>query len=463
MKFCANCGTENKEETRFCRECGHDFNTEDTETKEPLTVTIKKPEIKALTKTQKIVGGIVLFIILAGFSGYKIGEQIYSKQNQIDAFIETLASADENKLAKLVVTHDPNFKVTPESLAPFATYLSENKSYVSNLGSAFRNSISTDSKEIYVSKNGKKMFFYDNYELVINPVYFNVSTNVADATITLNGKELLVSDEEDFSKEVGPYAPGKYEFHATADINGYQFENKAKENILSNFETEVYLPVEGVEFSIYSNQENPDVYLNNKKIGQLKDGYGDFGPVSWSDGMLLELGMEFPSGTLKSKSTELYNYDDSYSLDFTNVFSYQDVSDVLFDPLTSQIIYMSESDEEYLDSEDESELASYLTGGKNSELYVRFIEYAKVFRGNKDAESLSYNYNITDITQTDVNLYTVTMDFELTTYYSYSSNRDNLEERYDYTFVVESYEKDDYWNPIGFTLSEITSKVDTLN
>lgn len=464
MKFCPNCGTENNSETRFCKECGHDFNGEVKETPQQRSVTISKPEMKALTKTQKIIAAVVAVVLVALFGGYKIGEKAYSKENQVNHYIEILASADAERIADAVKTNDPNFKVTAESLAPYVRYLEENKSYVSQISSALRQDSLYNGDEIYLEQKGKTMLFFDNYDLVINPVYFNVGVNVKDAAISINGENVATSTVEDYTTEVGPYAPGVFELNAAAEINGYEFENKTKETILYSHEWDAYLHIEGVEFEVSSNQDIADVYLDGEKIGNLTDGSGTFGPVSWSEGMMLELGMDFPSGTLKSESVELsdYNYD-YYYLSFPNDFSYQTVVDELFGPLTRKIVYMSEADESSLKEKDNEDLASYLTGGKDNELYTRFTEYAKVFRDNADAKYLSWNLEVTDVTQTDVNLYTVTMDFELTTTYSYDSNRDDLEEAYEYTFVIESFEDPDSWDGIGFTLSEISSKVDTLN
>ena len=76
---------------------------------------------------------------------------------------------------------------------------------------------------------------------------------------------------------------------------------------------------------------------------------------------------------------------------------------------------------------------------------------------------MDWSLQITDMTQTDVNLYTVTMDFERKTRYTAASGRDNLDEVYEYTFVIESFESSEAWDGLGFTLSEITSKVDTLS
>lgn len=463
MKFCPNCGTENEKETRFCHDCGHDFNGEVKETRAPKSVTITKPEIKALTKTQKIIVGVGLFVFLAGIGGYKIGEKAYSKENQVNNYIEVLASGDAGKIANSVVSYDPHFKITKESVTPYANYLSENKSYVSSLGGSLRQDSLYVADEIYLEKSGKTMLFFDKYDLVLNPIYFNVSVNIPDAAIRVNGEEVAISNIENFRTEVGPYAPGLFEVDTSAEINGYTFENKTALSILTSNDIEVYLPIEGVEFSIGSNEETPDVYLGGEKIGSLEDYSGEFGPVSWSEDLTLELGIDFPSGVMKSESTTLKDYNYDYYLHFPKDFGYQTVADKLFKPLAKQIVSMSEKDSADLNEKDNEALAAYLTGGKDSELFTRFTEYAEVFRGNADAENLDWSLQITDMIQTDVNLYTVTMDFELTTRYTSASSRDNLDEVYEYTFVIELFESSEAWDGLGFTLSEITSKVDTLS
>lgn len=460
MKFCPNCGTENEKDTRFCSECGHDFNGVVEEKRTKKTVTLNKP---ALTKTQKIIAGATLIVLLVAFGGFKMGEKAYSKENQVNHYIEVLASGDASKIAKVVVSHDPHFKITKESVTPYANYLTENKSYVSSLGGSLRQDSLWVSDEIYLEQNGKTMLFFDKYDLVLNPVYFNVSVNIADAAIHVNGEEVFVSNVDSFRTEVGPYAPGIFAVDAAAEINGYEFENKADITVLHNEGTEVYLPIEGVEFSVTSNQDTPDVYLGGEKIGTLTDSYGEFGPISWSEDLILELGIDFPSGVMKSEAITLDDFERDYYLYFANDFGDQTVVDQLFGPLTRKIVSMSEGDGEDLDEEDNEELAKYLTGGKDNELYTRFTEYAEVFRGNADAQDLDWSLQITDVTQTDVNLYNVKMDFKLTTRYTSASGRDNLDEAYEYEFVVESFENSESWEGIGFTLSEIVSKVDTLN
>lgn len=365
-----------------------------------------------------------------------------------NANIEVLASGDAGKIANSVVSYDPHFKITKETVTPYANSLSENKSYASSLGGSLRQDSLYVSNEIYLEKSGKTMLFFDKYDLDLNPVYFNVSVNIPDAAICVNGEEVAIPNMENFRTEVGPYTPGLFIVDTSAEINGYTFENKTDLSILTSNDTEVYLP---------------DVYLGGEKIGTLEDYYGEFGPLSWSEDLTLELGIDFPSGVMKSESTTLNDFNQDYYLHFPKDFGYQTVMDKLFRPLAKQIVFMSEKDSADLDEKDNEALAAYLTGGKDNELYTRFTEYAEVFRGNADAQDLDWSLQITDVTQTDVHLYNVKMDFKLTTRYTSASGRDNLDEAYEYEFVVESFENSESWEGIGFTLSEIVSKVDTLN
>ena len=66
----------------------------------------------------------------------------------------------------MVVSHDPNFKVTSESVLPYANYLANNKGYVNSLSGFLRQDSLYSADEIYLEQNGKTMLFFDNYDLV---------------------------------------------------------------------------------------------------------------------------------------------------------------------------------------------------------------------------------------------------------------------------------------------------------
>lgn len=448
MNTCSACHKENSKEAKFCRECGA-----------PLKQSEPESPKKPLTKKQKIIFGLGAAVGILLFGGYTIGKQVYSYENQVGEMMKVLASADASEYADIMITYDPNFEITEESIAPYAAYLEENKSYLNEVIMNLRNNDGGPMREIYVEPNGKKLLFFDNYSLLIYPVYFSVSTNEPYAKIVVNGTDEFTTDENNLSFEVGPYAPGEQVITADVEMNGYEFNNSVMQDLLASAPfSDVYVPLEGVEFAVYTNQDYADVYLDGKVIGQVENGYGTFGPVSWNAESILELGIDYDFGTYKSESHQLRDYNADYVMNFANVFTYGNVSRQVFEPLFRTITTLSKNKNSDL-ALDKLDMAPYLVNGEENELMTRFTEYIRVFRENEDTSQLDFTFEITDIIQIDNNLYTVKMDMDLTTYYSYKSNRENLKEKLQYEFIVES-EHDEPYDGLRFKLKEITSKVD---
>ena len=448
VNTCSACHKENSKEAKFCRECGAPL--EQSEPESP-----KKP----LTKKQKIIFGLGAAVGILLFGGYTIGKQVYSYENQVGEMMKVLASADASEYVDIMITYDPNFEITEESIAPYAAYLEKNKSYLNEVIMNLRNNDGGPMREIYVEQNGKKILFFDNYSLLIYPVYFSVSTNEPYAKIVVNGTDEFTTDENNLSFEVGPYAPGEQVITADVEMNGYEFNNSVMQDLLASAPfSDVYVPLEGVEFAVYTNQDYADVYLDGKVIGQVENGYGTFGPVSWNAESILELGIDYDFGTYKSESHQLRDYNADYVMNFANVFTYENVSRQVFRPLFRTITTLSKNKNSDL-ALDKLDMAPYLVNGEENELMTRFTEYIRVFRENEDTSQLDFTFEITDIIQIDNNLYTVKMDMDLTTYYSYKSNRENLKEKLQYEFIIES-EHDEPYDGLRFKLKEITSKVD---
>lgn len=463
MKKCPNCHAENNEKAHFCKECGQKLSEENNQNKVVKTIAIKKPNVtfKNITKKNKILLGIIVLIAFILTGAFYTGKTVYSKEKQVGKFIEVLALNDPDRLAEIIVSPDPNFEVTSDSLKPFTDYIAHNKSYLKDITSSLRDDTLYSSDDLFVNKSGKKFLFFENYELVINPIYFTIETNVEGAIISVNGQEVTVSDYNDSSLEVGPYAPGEFEVEAKTDLNGYQFSTHETESILNENSYEgVYLSLEGVEFDIYSNRDTADVYLDGKIIGQIEDGEGYFGPVVWSEDSELELGIDYPSGVLKSEKTLLGEYYENYGLYFPDEVAYYDVNQSLLTPLLNHITNMSAGDK--FDGDPEEMLAGYFTDGRDNEIYIQTLDYTNAFSANPDKEELFWNIDTLDVIQTDLNLYEVTILVDLITYYSSDSEIKDLEESYEYKITIETYDKGDTYNTLGFKVKEVTNKIDML-
>jgi uncharacterized membrane protein YvbJ len=180
--------------------------------------TVQKKQhgkVEADNKSEKssISLGLVVVLIAVIFGGYKYGEVAFSRENQEKKFIDAISQKKTETLTSILKSDDPNLKITKESVEHLVDYYSDNKSKLSELQS----NLSIDDytfNGLTMEKQGKKMFFYDRYVVKVDPVYATVNTNKKGAVIYLDGKEVVKSNSDGFSKEIGPYIPGKYTFKA---------------------------------------------------------------------------------------------------------------------------------------------------------------------------------------------------------------------------------------------------------
>src|SRR5699024_7093802 len=217
MNYCESCGAKLPKGSKFCEECG--AKAEQVEEQEIKRTTSERSiERKPLTKKQRIIGASILAIILFLFAGYQVGSRVYSMENQTGRITEALASKDPEKIAKVVTTNDSNFEVNAKNLEGFAEYLDQNPTYLSELINELEDRGKYDA--FYIQKNGNRLFFFDGYGLVMVPVYGEVYTENKDVSIRLGDEELFTSDSENYTREVGPYAPGVLTFTAEGTVNG---------------------------------------------------------------------------------------------------------------------------------------------------------------------------------------------------------------------------------------------------
>lgn len=436
---CKNCGFENEKNALFCEECGNRLEQnsnnsssrtnpnekEENFTNSPVGVgdslfsnegTKDKKTKKPISK-KKIFSFIVLAIILLVFtSSYLIGKNYYSKDNQVDRYIETLNTSDAAKISSILHTEDPNFKLNKETINPYAEYIKNNKEYINSLKSELKN-VSTDKnseKSIYLKKKGKVFLLFDRYDLMINPIYTEITTNMKDAELSLDGKKIGKADEENYVQKVGPLAPGEYEIKSEAERYGEPLINEQKVDFVENpSEDIINLALDGVNFDVSSTLLDGVVYLNDKKLGNLKDGYRRFGPIAWTEDSYLSVRKDFPSGTLTSKKVSLAKEEDTYSFDVVSLD--EEVAEEFLNHIydTAGILaYYDETEQEDIAS-DQYGLASLLVNGEENELYGTFNRIAEKYRENEDFYNVNYFAEVTDLKRTDIGTFEVLYDLSI--------------------------------------------------
>lgn len=453
---CEKCSCVNEDSAKFCEKCGHLLGTEPSEeqkgeevlvpekTSNKVDLSLVTTKIKTLTKIQKIgiIVTAVVTLLLAG--GFAFAKNYYSKENQADRYIEIINTGDAAKIAKAISTEDLNFELKEETLQPYADFIKDDKEYVHLLSNRMKSeSESVDrSYDVYLKRDGKDLLFFDHYELMINPVYAELTTNMEEAVISLNGKEIGTANRSDYTQKVGPLAPGTYMFKSFIDQYGSPLVNE-QEVFFSGEEGMKYvdLSLSGVNIDVTSNLTDGTVYLNDKQIGQLKDGEGSFGPVSWNEDSYLSVKKEYTNETLESEQVELMDYDESYyfTLDVLDEYAAEDFVSTIYQ-LTENISYYGE---EYDDSYSDN-LAEWMVDGENNEIYQTLYSNAIKSYDDETISSVTYNTEVEEVKQIDAYEYEVTYGVTVDTSYSYDSDKEDFEEVIPFKATVVMIESDEY-------------------
>ncbi|SHE86834.1 Uncharacterized membrane protein YvbJ [Atopostipes suicloacalis DSM 15692] len=419
MNYCESCGAKLPKDSKFCEECG--AKVEQGEKKENKSPTNEQPtERKPLTKKQRLIGISILAIIIFLFAGYQVGSRVYSMENQTGRITEALASKDPEKIAKVVTTNDSNFEVNAKNLEGFAEYLDQNPTYLSDLINELEDRGTHGA--FYIQKNGNRLFFFDGYDLVMVPVYGEVYTESKDVSIRLGDEELFTSDSENYTREVGPYAPGVLTFTAEGTVNGLPLTVTEEVTWLSDSYNEVDLTLTGSYFSVQSNLESGNVYIDGEKIGQLEDGYGEFGPIQIQDDMKLHVGQTFDDEDIiydPVELTEETSYYEFYDLDLVTEYEAGELINGLYNAAYSLTSYDSQENEKAFNNYFDPEGPAY---DDQRSTYLSAIE---ADRNNEDLSYVSYETTIDEIKRTGAEKFDVTYELTQRKSFTYGSDKED--------------------------------------
>ncbi|WP_027108980.1 zinc ribbon domain-containing protein [Lacticigenium naphthae] len=428
MVNCSKCGYENNENAKFCEGCGNNL-MDSTDKKENSTqqkTEEKKPSQpkKPLTKKNKIILGTIAASALLLFSGYKFGEDYYSLENQVKRDVEVLNTADPAEVAKVLATKDMNFEITEDSVKPFTDYISENKEYIKEIQDRvlYSSNAFDDSYEIHLRKNGNELFIFPNYELIIVPIYAEVVTNMEEVTLRMNGEEIATSDSSEYTKKIGPIAPGDYLFDSSVTLATGDLSTEREMSFMDNYGNEEYidLSLHGINISVSSNMEDGLVFLNDKEVGKLQDGEAWIGPIAWQEDSSLYVSKEYPSATLKSEEMYFEDYDTTYYLDLIDASEY-DLKMLLYD-----VYAVAEDLTYYDDSAYTTSLQDLLVGGEENSLYSTFTNKGKSIREDEDIYKIYYTPTISEVERIDQYSYNLTYTLRAETDYEYGVDKEDL-------------------------------------
>ncbi|MFS0749339.1 zinc ribbon domain-containing protein [Oceanobacillus sp. 1P07AA] len=333
MNYCEKCGHKNENpDQQFCVNCGQPFESNDTSSKGDmddrlLSTKQVKQEKTPMTKKHKriIIFSSAITIVLVVF--FLIGNYITSHERLADNFVEALEEKDPDKVAKLLSFSKGKEEIDSADTKGFLKYLEENPEIAEDIGqSVLEQSKILDSKneirsmEEYTDRvfygngndmvllaKGERFLFFDTYELIVEPVYVNLSTNVEDAALFAGDEEVANSDSSDYSKKVGPFLPGTYTFSAEVDTDMVALTTESQATVLNQVEdVGLYFDVSYISFEVpFESELKSRVLLDDKEIDFNIYGGEEFGPVLLDGSMNIAVEVDFPWGTMRTADQPL--------------------------------------------------------------------------------------------------------------------------------------------------------------
>lgn len=405
MKFCTKCGFQIEETTRFCPKCGQQIinenSTMETNASQGIdasTIDIQsvenvpsKPISINLSKTHKIIISVLALVLILCFSLYKTGEALNSRDKFISKLTEAINTNNSSQLAKCIVSSDPKLKIDSKNLDGFLNYLNNNASYKKEIIKSLNTQaaamvLSENTKEsstnsisnkktiassnylLTLKKQGKTLLFYDKYVAELKPVYINVTTNYKNTQIFLGNNLVCTSDQNNFTKQIGPYVPGLYKMRAYLKGDYTTLDKTINVDLLQAIDTSnptqniknQDLNLDGYNVYVTCDYNDAKLFANGKDTGLTIKEATNFGPVSKDGSVKLYAQKDFPWGTVKSEEITI-NGTNSIYIELNGIN--QDVKNTLMEIINdynksfiegfkardvSKIINMSENEKKVL-------------------------------------------------------------------------------------------------------------------
>lgn len=437
-RFCPNCGAPVEAGMIFCANCGYDLRQEATKTEgskqtpasdkragsppvapsQRLKTTPPRPARAPLSQKQKLGLGIGAAVLLLAGGAYAFGRHYYSYDSQVARLAEAFKAQDPAELAKVVTSEDPNYTVTEKGLAKFVAHYKapENKKAFADLLATVKQR-PQELADFELKPSGKKFGLFENYQLVIKPVYLEVTTKQPATKLVLDGKAMSTSKGSHYKATWGPLTPGDYQVDGTlADeksdtkVSLVRFKNP-------DFETDSHVKIDlhKISFLAKSNVEGAEVVLDGKKVATIQNGEAEVRDQVWHQGLKAQAQKTAENGTLKSDGLTIgesdflaadydaSNHNSELNLDFPNVQTKSDVQYFL-DDVYAELTDYTDSDYSF-GAAQKSKLAKYFVNGVNNVDEQDFEKFINDVRSSKIKSHVNGKAEVESVTLTGKDTY----------------------------------------------------------
>ncbi|QCH26588.1 zinc ribbon domain-containing protein [Clostridium tyrobutyricum] len=301
MNYCTKCGSKLEEGETTCHNCGYNFaskqyeNLKDEEVEDEEVEDEEldeEPGLPKLSKRKKIgiLSAVIAIIVVVCF--IFMGRSLAGPSKIADRFQADIASGNKSDLSKILYSNDNRLKIDESGSSTLISYFKDNPSYLNKVVDNMNTQISNTNlikKASAASKNnfslviaGRTMLFFPKYKVNVRPTFIQINTGIKNVELSLDGNKIGKSDTDNFTKEFGPFMPGKYKLYANYKGN-YTSLNKAYDIDLVDSENDrvnvdVFKDLKYIQ--INGQYPNAEIFVNNKNSKVRISDAGNFGPVN---------------------------------------------------------------------------------------------------------------------------------------------------------------------------------------
>ncbi|MGT2772304.1 TcaA 3rd/4th domain-containing protein [Streptococcus marimammalium] len=375
--------------------------------------------IKMFLKMKKVKISLIITAVSILILGI-IGFSYYSKEASIDRYVSARTKDGDvfENIKPYIVWADDNTIISMND-AKYTTFTKlENKKEKEALKKELQEADET--ANFYVKSVGSKFGIFPDYKIAVKPMSLTIKTNVNKMDILLNDKKVVQSNSDNYSVTLDKLPTADY----TASISGF-YKGK-KVDISKSYdgkETVIDLSVLFKTFKVKSNITTGELYFDERRIGNLKNGEFDVSEYPTSDSVDVYVKKQFPDGDLISNKVAMNSIEDNVVVELNSdkALDVEKAGQVLVDSFNKLLIY-------YSSAQDASDIKTIFENGANNDYYKLLKESikAKTQSDSRRASSLSIpEIVINHVTQVGVDSYALNYSTTYDYYYDESTDPQN--------------------------------------
>ncbi|KRL93730.1 TcaA second domain-containing protein [Levilactobacillus hammesii] len=231
MKKCPNCHQPVTPGSTFCENCGFDLRQAPVKPKRTRRQHVSDKPAKHPKWLNRIVWTILaVAVVVVATLAYSFYNKQAGKEQQVANMADMITNNQSNDLAKVMVSDNPNLKITGDTVQPLLTYARHHQGYAKSLQRELMNTGETSDQTFKLETDGHTMLIFPIYKLRVRTMHPVLTTNVANATLEANGSPLVTAKNDHFTYTAGPLFPGHYTFK----LSGSRSKATASVNLMKN-------------------------------------------------------------------------------------------------------------------------------------------------------------------------------------------------------------------------------------